>query len=117
MSDVSIFSVLKSRNWEQLRAFLYMIVPMVLMATVDAHADVWIGLALAVLSPALASWKSVTQFRTWFQGVLTAAQLLLTTIGVFTEQQVTTWAQIALAVVGGSVAAANVHAKETTIEQ
>ncbi len=111
MSDISIFSVIKSRDWEQARAFLYVIVPMILLATVHEHADIWIGLALAVLSPALASWKSVTGFRTWFQGVLAAVQLILTTIGIFTEQQVTTWAQIVLAVIGGGVAAANVHAK------
>lgn len=108
---ISIFDVIKSRSWEQFRAFLYMLVPLILAATVHSNTGAWIGLALAVLAPAFASWKSVTGFRTGFQGIIAALQVLLVTLHVTTDAQFTTWAQIALAVVGGSVAAANVHAR------
>lgn len=109
-SVTSIFDVIKSRSWEQARAFLYIVVPLVIAATVHTRPELWTGLALAVLS-GLASWKSVTEFRAWFQRVIAALQLVLTAFGWVTEQQFTTWAQIALAVVGGGVAAANVHAR------
>lgn len=106
---VNIFDVVKNRSWEQLRALLYVVAPLVIYATIDDRPELWAGLVLAVLS-GLAAWKSVTEFRTWFQTVLAALQLVLTGFGWVTEQQFTTWAQIALAVLGGSVAAANVHA-------
>lgn len=109
VTDIGIFDVIKNRSWEQLRALLYVVAPLVIYGTVPDRPELWSGFALAVLS-GLASWKSVTEFRTWFQGVLAALQLVLTAFGWVTEQQFTTWAQIALAVIGGSVAAANVHA-------
>ncbi|OBF77107.1 hypothetical protein [Mycolicibacterium fortuitum] len=105
--DTSVFSI---RSWEQFRAFLYVLAPLVIAATVTTHTAEWVGLAAAVLAPSLASWKSVTGFRTGFQGVLAALQVLLVALHLVTDAQFTTWAQIALAVVGGGVAAANVYA-------
>lgn len=108
---INIFDVIKSRSWEQARAFLYMLIPLIIAATVHSHSWEWTGLALAVLTPSLASWKSATGFRTGLQGIIAALQVVLVALHLVTDAQFTTWAQIALAVVGGSVAAANVHAR------
>ena len=120
-SPVTIFDVIKNRSWDQFRALLYIVVPLAIAATVPSHTWEWTGLALAVLSPSIASWKSVTGFRTGFQGILAAAQVLLVALHLVTDAQITTWAQIVLAVIGGGVAAANVHAKRderpTVIDQ
>jgi hypothetical protein len=108
---VTIFDVIRTRSWDQFRALLYVVVPLIIAATVDTHTWEWTGLALAVLTPSLASWKSVTGFRAAFQGVISALQILLVALHLVTDAQFTTWAQIALAIVGGGVAAANVYAK------
>lgn len=108
MTDTSVFSV---KSFAQLRAFLYVVAPLIIAATVVTHTDAWIGLALAVLAPALATVKSVNGFRTWFYGVLTASQTVLLAFNVFTEQQITPWLSVIGAVIGGGVAAANVHAE------
>lgn len=108
MSDISLFSV---RTWPQLRAFLYVLVPVVLVALGVGHADLWIGLALAVLAPALASVNTVDGFRVWFYRVLAAGQVVLLGLNVFTDAQITPWLSVVAAVVGGGVAAANVHAE------
>uniref|UniRef100_A0AAU8GNV6 Holin n=1 Tax=Mycobacterium phage Farewell TaxID=3158893 RepID=A0AAU8GNV6_9CAUD len=111
--DISIFDVIRTRSWDQLRALLYVVVPLAIAATVETHTWEWTGLALAILTPSLASWKSVTGFRTALQGVIAALQVLLVAMHLVTDAQFTTWAQIVLAIVGGGVAAANVHAKRT----
>lgn len=112
-SPVTIFDVIRNRSWDQLRALLYIVVPLIIAATVETHTWEWTGLSLAILAPSLASWKSVTGFRTAFQGVLTALQILLVALHLVTDAQFTTWAQIVLAVIGGGVASANVYAKRT----
>ncbi|WP_133066908.1 phage holin [Mycolicibacterium sphagni] len=114
MTTISIFDVIKNRSWEQARALLYIVVPLVIFATVHTNATLWVGLALSVLAPTLASWKSVTGFRTAFQGVIAALQLLLVGLHLITDLTFTTWAQIVVAVIGGGVAAANVHASDNT---
>lgn len=110
-SPVTIFDVIKNRSWDQFRALLYIVVPLIIFATGIEHAAEWAGFALAILTPSIASWKSVTGFRTAFQGVITALQILLVALRLVTDAQFTTWAQIVLAIIGGGVAAANVHAK------
>ena len=110
-SPVTIFDVIRNRSWDQLRALLYIVVPLIILETVKTNTHAWIGLALAILTPSLASWKSVTGFRTAFQGVLTALQILLVALHLVTNAQFTTWAQIVLAIIGGGVASANVYAK------
>ncbi len=120
-SPVTIFDVIKNRSWDQLRALLYIVVPLIILATVKTNTHAWVGLALAILTPSLATWKSVTGFRTAFQGVLTALQILLVALHLVTDAQFTTWAQIVLAIIGGGVASANVYAKRgaqpTVIDQ
>lgn len=108
--SASIFDVVRSRNAETVRSFLYVLVPVVLVALQVDHADLWIGLALAALAPALAAIKSVDSFRTWFYGVLAAGQSVLLGLNLFTEAQITPWIAVTGAVVGGAVAASNVHA-------
>lgn len=108
MSDTSIFSV---RSWDQARAFGYVLVPVLLLALGVSHADLWTGLAVAVLAPALASVKSVDGFRTWFYRVLAAGQAVLLGLDVFTDAQISVWIPVIGAVVGGAVSAANVHTK------
>lgn len=112
--NISIFDVIKSRSWDQLRALLYVVAPLIIAATVETHTWEWTGLALAILTPSLASWKSVTGFRTALQGVIAALQILLVAMHLVTDAQFTTWAQIVLAIVGGGVASANVHAKRAS---
>lgn len=108
MSDTSIFSV---RSWEQLRAFLYVLVPVVLLALQVSHAELWSGLVLAVLAPALSAVNTVSGFRTWFYSVLAAGQAVLLGLNVFTEAQISPWISVVGAVVGGAVAAPRVFTK------
>lgn len=108
----SLFDVIRLRNFESLRAFLYVLAPTVLVATGVAHSDLWIGLVLAVLAPALSAINSVDRFRTWFYGVLTAAQALLLGLHVLTDAQLTPWLSVIGAVVGGGLAASHVRSTE-----
>ena len=109
--STNIFDVIKSRSWEQLRALLYVVVPLIIMATVETNTVAWAGFATAILAPTLASWKSVTGLRTNLQAGIAASQLVLTGLHLLTDAQFVTISQIVLAVIGGGVAAANVHAR------
>ncbi|QDH91872.1 hypothetical protein SEA_PHRAPPUCCINO_197 [Mycobacterium phage Phrappuccino] len=102
--DISVFDVIKLRDFETIRAFLYVVVPVVLTALSVNHADLWIGLALAVLAPALSAANSVAGFRTWFYGVLAAGQAVLLGLNLFTDVQVSVWVSVIGAVIGGGVA-------------
>lgn len=116
MTDIfNMVDSLKSRQWgkavEQARALLYIVVPLVIAATAVTNSGAWIGLASSILAPAIASWKSVTALRTNLQLVIAALQSVLVGLHLLTDSTYTTLAQIALAVIGGGVAAANVHAR------
>lgn len=116
MTDIfTVISNVRGRRWgiaaEQARALLYLVVPLIIAATDDTHSASWIGLASSILAPALASWKSATTLRTNLQLVIAALQGVLVGLRLLTDSTYTTWAQIALAVIGGGVAAANVHAR------
>jgi len=116
MTDIfEVITNVRSRRWgiaaEQARALLYLVVPLIIAATDDTHSASWIGLASSILAPALASWKSVTTLRTNLQLVIAALQGVLVGLHLLTDSTYTTWAQIVLAVIGGGVAAANVHAR------
>jgi hypothetical protein len=104
---MSIFDV---RDWATARAFAYVLVPVVLTALVSSHTDLWVGLALAVLAPALASVNTVDGFRTWFYRVLAAGQAVLLGFNVFTDAQLSPWIAVIGAVVGGGVAVSNLRA-------
>jgi len=106
---MSVFDV---RDWATLRAFLYVLVPVVLAACVTTHTDLWVGLALAVLAPALSSVNTVDGFRTWFYRVLAAGQAVLLGLNVFTEAQLSPWISVVGAVVGGGVAVNNLRANQ-----
>lgn len=105
--DTSAFSI---RSWDQLRAFLYVLAPLVIAATVTTHTAEWVGLAAAVLAPALSAINTVDGFRAWFYRVVAAVQLILVAFNVVTQQQITPWLSVLTAVIGGGVAAANVYA-------
>lgn len=101
------------KTWADVRAFLYVMTPVVLAYLVslgvvaDDSSALWAAFATAVLSPALAAVNTVAGFRRWFYGAVTAGQALLVGLGIFAENQVTPVVAIALAVVGAGVAAAN----------
>lgn len=107
--SVDIFSV---RTWDQFRALLYIAVPLIIAATIETNTVAWIGLASAVLTPSLASWKSVTTLRTNLQAAIAASQLVLVGLHFVTETQFVTWSQIVLALIGGTIAAPNVYLKK-----
>mgnify|MGYP000582470053 FL=1 len=104
-TDTSIFTV---RSWEQLRAFLYVLVPVVIGALGVAHSEVWIGLALAVLAPTLSAIKTVNGFRTWLYAVIAAIQAVLLVLDLATSVQISLWVPIIVAIIGGGVAAPRV---------
>lgn len=105
---MSIFDVLKLRNWDSLRAFLYVLAPVVLIAF--GADNLWLELAAAVLAPALMAVNSVEGFRTWFYSVLAAGQAVVIGLGLLDVAQVTPWVNVIAAVVGGTVAIPNVRA-------
>lgn len=116
MTDIfNLLDSLRTRQWgkaaEQARALLYIVVPLIIATTTATNSVAWIGLASSILTPALASWKSTTALRTNLQLVITALQGVLVGLHILTDSTYTTLAQIALAVIGGGVAAANVHAR------
>lgn len=108
-SGVSIFDVVRLRNLDTVRAWLYVFIPVLLVALSVSHAELWIGLAAAVLAPTLSSINSVDGFRTWFYRVLAAGQAVLLGLDLFTEAQISIWVPVVAAVVGGGVAASHVR--------
>ncbi|OBY33437.1 hypothetical protein [Mycolicibacter kumamotonensis] len=106
---MDIFDVIRLRDLNSLRAFLYTLTPVVLLALGVSNSQLWIGAALAVLSPSLAAINSVNGFRTWFYGVLAAVQALLVGLHVFTDAQLSPWIAVITAVVGGAVATSHVR--------
>lgn len=112
-SSVSIFDVIKLRNWDTVRAFLYVLVPVALTASQVTHLDLWIPLALAVLAPLISSANAVDVFRAWFYRVLAAGQTVLLGLDLFTSYQVSVWVSVISAIVGGSVASSNIKASPT----
>jgi len=106
---VSIFDVIRLRNFDTLRSFLYVLVPVVLVALNVGHADLWVGLALAVLAPALAAVNTENGFRTWFYSVLAAGQAVVLGLDVLTQAQVSVWIPVIGAIVGGAVSASRVR--------
>ena len=104
-TNEGIFGV---RTGEQLRAFLYVLVPVVILALNVAHAAAWIGLALAILSPALAAYKSTEGKRTILYGLLTAGAVVLLALDVITQLQIDVWWPVITTALGGVVAAPRV---------
>jgi CHASE2 domain-containing sensor protein len=111
-------NLLNIRSWADVRAFLYVLLPVVTMFLVgdgvltDDTAQLWGALGTAVLGPVVAAVmaRNVSTFRTAFYTLLGAVQALvigyhLAQPGVFAH-----WMPLVVAIVGlsaGGVAAAN----------
>lgn len=110
MAEVSLFDVVRLRDWNTLRAFLYVLVPVVVTALGVSNSPLWIGLVLAVLAPTLSMFNTESGFRTWFYGVLAAGQTLVLGLDLLTDVQVSLWLPVIGAIVGGGVATGNLAA-------
>lgn len=112
-------SALNIRSWADLRAFLYVVWPVLATLCVtygvfgsEQEAALWSGLVLALLGPVTAFLYSrgLANFRAAFYAVLAAAQALAIGYGLVTEVDVSNWLPLVSAVIGlagGGVAAAN----------
>lgn len=110
---MSIFDI---KSPETLRKFVYGFLPVLGAVLVGAgyitstNAAQWIGIALAVLSPALASVKTQSGFRTYFYPIVTAVGAALVAWGIVDDTTWQLWFMLVPAVLG-NVAAGNVHDK------
>lgn len=99
---------------ETLRRFLYGFIPglgAILVGAgivTDTQATQWIGLALALLSPALAAVKTASGFRTWLYPVVAAVGAVVTGYGIVAGDTWQLWTSLIPLVLGG-VAAGNTH--------
>lgn len=112
-------NVLNIRSWADVRAFLYVLLPVVSALLVghgvftSVQANLWTGLATAVLGPVVAAFfaRTVSTFRTAFYAVLAAVQgLVIYGYGIASEADFSSWMPLVVAIVGltaGGVAAAN----------
>jgi hypothetical protein len=81
---------------------------LVYLGVVDGQqAALWVALAAAVLSPALAAVNTVNGFRKWFYPVVAATSGVLVLYGIVAESAVTPVVAILTALVGSAVAGAN----------
>lgn len=107
---MSLFDI---HTWADVRSLLYtattpVVAWLVYLGVVDGNAGaLWLALAAAVLSPALAAVNTVNGFRKWFYPVVAAASGVLVGLGIFTDNQVTPVIAIITALVGSAVAGAN----------
>lgn len=110
---VKLKAFLTTPAFNYARAMLYVAIPSALLTLVDQHklsqdqANLWIGIGLAALSPAIASVFAPNGWRTYVFGVVAAGQALLIGLGH------NVWFAVGAAVLGSFVssgfAAANVH--------
>lgn len=97
---------------ETLRRFVYGLVPGIGAVLVgagivtDTAAAQWIGLILALLSPALAAIKTTDGFRTWLYPVVAAVGAVATGYGIVEGADWQLWTSL-VPLVLGSVAAGN----------
>ncbi|QIG58157.1 holin [Gordonia phage Skog] len=110
-SGVSIFDI---NSPETARKFLYGFLPVLGVLLVgqgtlsDVEATQWIGLALAVLSPAVAAIKTRNGFRTWVYPVIAGAGAIVVGYGIVDGETWALWFTLVPAVLG-NVAAGNTH--------
>lgn len=95
-------------TFEQARAFLYVLVPPIIVALGVANAEAWIGFVLAILAPALSAVMTRSGARTWLYGLLSAAAALGLVLDLFTAVQVDLWLPVITTIIGGAVAAPRV---------
>lgn len=108
MTETTNEGVFGLTGFEQVRAFLYVLVPAVIVALDVAHANEIIGLVLAILAPGLSAILTKSGFRTWLYGLLSAVSALALVLELVTQVQITTWLPVVTTVIGGAVAAPRV---------
>ena len=101
------------RTWADVRALIHLIAPAVaaiLIASGVANETLIamvVTLALAILSPALATVNTANGFRVWFYPVLGAVTALLVYLNVFEQGIVDLWVPLIVLLIGPAVAVAN----------
>ena len=107
-------SVFDINSAESLRRFLYGFVPTLGTVLVGAGiltetaATQWVGLVLAILSPAVATIKTQDGFRMWLYPVVTAAGAIFCAWGIVSDANWQLGVVLVTALLGG-VAAGNTH--------
>lgn len=112
---MSIFNI---RSWADVRAFAYVLLPVVSTLLVGQgvltadKAALWAALVTAVLGPVVAAIlaRTVSTFRTAFYVVLGAGQALVIGYNLASQSAFDHWLPLVVAVIGlssGGVAAAN----------
>ncbi|QBP33257.1 holin [Gordonia phage BrutonGaster] len=106
------------RSWSDVRAFLYVILPVLSSFLVtngtltENEASLWTGLVTAILGPviAFAMTRGVSGFRTAFYALLGAGQALLVGYGIWTGAELDAWMPLISTLIGagaGGVAVSN----------
>ncbi|AKF15210.1 holin [Mycobacterium phage Hurricane] len=101
------------RTWEDLRLQIHVLSPFAVTGMVTwgiadkAHAQMIVGLVLAVASPALAAWHTRDGFRRWVYGILPPLQALIVGYGWATDSALTPIMAAVVALLGGALAAVN----------
>ncbi|WP_182349338.1 hypothetical protein [Tomitella gaofuii] len=97
------------RTWADARAFLQTAAPVVMTLLVtngvltDSEASLWVGLVLAVASPALARWNTIDGFRKWLYPVIGAANAVIIGYGIADAATVGMWLPVVTLILGGTV--------------
>lgn len=103
-------NILALRDWPTIRQWIQVVAAAVLVALVNnqligSHiADVVITFIVAVLPPALSVFNSASGLRTWLYTLITAAQVAVLALDIWTTLQVESIVNVLLAVVGAGVA-------------
>lgn len=111
-------TLLNIRSWADVRAFLYVLLPVVTTFLVgngvltQHKANLWAALATAILGPFVAAIyaRTLSTFRVAFYAVLGAVQAIVIGYGLAQAGFLDTWMPLIVALVGlstGGVAAAN----------
>lgn len=103
-------SALNIRTWADVRAFAYVLLPVLSALLVtggvlnESQASLWAGLATAILGPviAAANAKSLSTFRAAFYAVVAAVQALLIGYGIADAEQIGMWMPLVSVIVGGA---------------
>ncbi|WNM68972.1 holin [Mycobacterium Phage TribleTrouble] len=101
------------RTWEDLRLQIHVLSPFAVTGMVTwgiadkSHAQLIIGLVLAIASPALAQFNTRDGFRRWVYGVLPPVQALVVGYGWATDSALTPVMAAIVALLGGALAATN----------
>lgn len=120
-------SILNIRSLADLRAFAYVMLPVIstLLVTLGVYtsheAELWVGLVLAILGPGVAfvMVRGLDTFRTAFYALLAAGQAILIGYGLVSAEDVGVWLPVISAVIGlagGGVAAANTDTTKAVID-